>query len=116
MSTLNNMFKLMDTKLATHQTATKIKCIGDCYMCDGGIFDEINQPNVHARETFEILGPAINMAQQMEHHGVPMQVHISRSVYELIYGGPFVIKERGQIEIKSGKVITYLVQTKEAQT
>lgn len=23
---------------------------------------------------FEILGPAINMTQQIEHHGVPMQV------------------------------------------
>ena len=159
MQTLNNMFKLMDTKLATHATATKIKCIGDCYMCAGGIFDEINQPNVHAKEivefgleslecmreldqtyglelkirvgintggpivagvlgtekpTFEILGPAINMAQQMEHHGVPMQVHISRSVYELVYGGSFVIKERGQIEIKSGKVITYLVHDPKA--
>ena len=155
MHTLNEMFKLLDNKLATHPTATKIKCIGDCYMCAGGIFSELNQPNVHAKEivefglesiecirqldkkdnlelqirvgintggpivagvlgtekpTFEILGPAINMAQQMEHHGVPMQVHISRSVYELIYGGSFVIKERGQIVIKSGKVITYLVQ------
>ena len=159
MQTLNQMFKLLDNKLATHQTATKIKCIGDCYMCAGGIFSEVNQPNVHAKEivefgmesidcvrqldeendlslqirvgintggpivagvlgtekpTFEILGPAINMAQQMEHHGVPMHVHISRSVYELIYGGSFVIKERGQIEIKSGKVITYLVQDKNA--
>ena len=159
MSTLNTMFKLLDNKLATHETATKIKCIGDCYMCAGGIFAEVNQPNVHAKEitefgqesiecirqldeelniqlqirvgintggpivagvlgtekpTFEILGPAINMAQQMEHHGVPMKVHISRSVYELIYGGSFVIKERGQIEIKSGKVITYLVQDKNA--
>jgi class 3 adenylate cyclase len=37
-----------------------------------------------AKPTFEIIGPSINMAQQMEHHGVPMQVHVSRSVYELI--------------------------------
>ena len=157
MQTLNTLFKLLDNKLATHQTATKIKCIGDCYMCAGGIFDVVNQPNVHAKEivefgqesiecvrqldkendlslqirvgintggpivagvlgtekpTFEILGPAINMAQQMEHHGVPMLVHISRSVYELVYGGAFIIKERGQVEIKSGKVITYLVYDK----
>lgn len=61
------------------------------------------------KPTFEILGPAINMAQQMEHNGVPMHVHISRSVYELVYGGNFVIKERGQIEIKQGKVVTYLI-------
>ena len=61
------------------------------------------------KPTFEILGPAINMAQQMEHHGVPMQVHISRAVYELIYGDTFVVKERGSIEVKGGQAITYLV-------
>ncbi|OHT05258.1 Adenylate and Guanylate cyclase catalytic domain containing protein [Tritrichomonas foetus] len=61
------------------------------------------------KPTFEILGPAINMAQQMEHHGVPMQVHISRLVYELIYGGTFIIKERGPLEVKGGTVTTYLV-------
>lgn len=61
------------------------------------------------KPTFEILGPAINMAQQMEHHGVPMNVHISRSVYELIYGGKFKVRERGNIEIKNGTVQTYLV-------
>ncbi|OHT09916.1 Adenylate and Guanylate cyclase catalytic domain containing protein [Tritrichomonas foetus] len=60
------------------------------------------------KPTFEILGPAINMAQQMEHHGVPMAVHVSRSVYELIYGDSFVIKERGAVEVKNGSVITYL--------
>ena len=157
MSTLNLMFKYFDSSLATHSTLTKIKCIGDCYMAAGGIFVEVNQPSVHAKEmiefgleaiqnvrrineernqtlrirvgvntggpivagvlgigkpTFEILGPAINMAQQMEHHGVPMQVHISRSSYELIYGGTFNVKERGQIEIKNGTVRTYLVRGK----
>jgi len=61
------------------------------------------------KPTFEILGPAINLAQQMEHHGVPMNVHISRSVYELIYGNSFKIKERGTVETKGGNVITYLV-------
>ena len=59
---------------------------------------------------FEILGPAINMAQQLEHHGIPMQIHISRSVYELIYGSSFKVKERGQIEFKNGQVFTYLVE------
>lgn len=61
------------------------------------------------KPTFEILGPTINMAQQMEHHGVPMNVHISRSVYEMIYGGKFKVKERGNIEIKNGVAQTYLV-------
>jgi class 3 adenylate cyclase len=62
-----------------------------------------------AKPTFEILGPAINLAQQMEHHGVPMNVHVSRSVYELIYGDAFEVREKGQTEIKGGPVVTYLV-------
>ncbi|OHT10090.1 Adenylate and Guanylate cyclase catalytic domain containing protein [Tritrichomonas foetus] len=158
MSTLNLMYRYFDSNLSKGKTLTKIKCIGDCYMAAGGIFCEINQPAVHAKEavefglssidsirqlnaeknenlkirvgvntggpivagvlgtekpTFEILGPAINMAQQMEHNGVPMQVHVSRPVYELIYGGTIRIKERGQIQIKNGKVVTYLVEGRE---
>jgi class 3 adenylate cyclase len=64
------------------------------------------------KPTFEIIGPPINMAQQMEHHGVPMLVHISRAVYELIYGDSFQVKERGPVELKNGTVITYLVSPK----
>jgi len=67
------------------------------------------------KPTFEILGSTINMAQQMEHHGIPMNVHISRTVYELVYSGKYNIKERGEIEIKNGKVITYLVTPFEDQ-
>jgi class 3 adenylate cyclase len=159
MSTLNSLFKKFDEGIAKGATLTKIKCIGDCYMSAGGIFSELNQPAVHAKDmvsfglgaiasleelngeldqhlrirvgvnsggpivagvlgigkpTFEILGPAINMAQQMEHHGVPMQVHISRAVYELVYGGIFQIKERGETQINTGTVVTYLVSPKPA--
>ena len=154
MKTLNILFKEYDSLCLHHTTMTKIKCIGDCYMGAGGIFAEINQPAVHAKDvvefgldaiesleeinarinqklqirvgintggpivagvlgtekpTFEILGPTINMAQQMEHHGIPMKVHISRAVYELIYGGSFDVKERGEIEIKNGTVVTYVI-------
>jgi class 3 adenylate cyclase len=155
MGVLNMFFKELDAVIATLPTMTKIKCIGDCYMCAGGIFSEVNQPTVHAAEavtfglkaldalehvnqelgcslrirvgintggpivagvigcgkpTFEIIGPAINMAQQMEHHGIPMMVQISRMVYEIIYGSSFKVKERsGQVEIKGGNVVTYLV-------
>ena len=157
MAALNRIFKEYDSICAMHTTMTKIKCIGDCYMGAGGIFADVNQPALHAKDvvefglecieglervneeinqklqirvgvntggpivagvlgtekpTFEILGPAINMAQQMEHHGVPMKVHVSRAVYELIYGGPFEIKERGEIEIKNGPVVTYLIDKK----
>ncbi|OHT00440.1 hypothetical protein TRFO_32897 [Tritrichomonas foetus] len=154
MSTLNRMFKEFDWILSLHPTLTKMKCIGDCYMAAGGIFDDPNIPSLHAKEmthfgclaikailkinseigqslrirvgintggpiaagvlgvdrpTFEIFGPTINMAQQMEHHGVPMMVHVSRAVYELIFGGEFHIRERGEIEVKNGTVMTYLV-------
>jgi class 3 adenylate cyclase len=156
MMTLNNMFKRFDANCNEYPTMTRIKCIGDCYMAAGGVFDEVNQPAEHAKQvvslgldclmsiqemnaeldetlqirvgvntggpivagvlgggvgkpTFEILGPAINMAQQMEHHGVPMAVHVSRAVYELIYGETFAVKERGTVEVKGQMIVTYLV-------
>jgi class 3 adenylate cyclase len=65
-----------------------------------------------AKPTFEILGPSINMAQQMEHHGLPMQVHVSKSTAELIYGDQFIIKERGKMDVKGIQVLTYLVSDK----
>jgi PAS domain S-box-containing protein len=61
------------------------------------------------KPTFEILGPAINLAQQMEHTGVPMAVQITRSVYGLIYGEGFNVRERGSVETKGGAVEAYLV-------
>jgi len=154
MSTLNMLFRNLDSLIAQYPTMTKVKCIGDCYMAAGGIFSDSTNPSVHAKEcvefsldainsierinkennlklqirigihtggpvvagvigtkkpTFEILGPSISMAQQMEHHGVPMNVHISRSVYELVFGGVFTIKERGETLIKDKKILTYLV-------
>jgi hypothetical protein len=45
----------------------------------------------------------------MEHHGIPMKVQISRTVYELIYGGSFNVKESGEIQAKFGKFATYIV-------
>lgn len=155
MSTLNILFKRFDSILDTKKTMTKIKCIGDCYMAAGGIFAEVNQPAVHAKEvvsfglqsikevllineeihqnlkirvgvntggpivagvlgigkpTFEILGPAINRAQQMEQNGVQMMVHISSAVYDLICGLNFKICNRRQIECKNEMVETYLVE------
>jgi class 3 adenylate cyclase len=52
------------------------------------------------KPTFEILVPAVVMAQQMGHSGVPMCVQMSRSVYELINGTNIKAKERGNIKIK----------------
>jgi class 3 adenylate cyclase len=41
----------------------------------------------------EILGPAINVTQQMEHHGVSMLVRITEETCQWITGAPFVVNE-----------------------
>ena len=157
MLTLNTLFRNFDNIINKKSTMTKVKCIGDCYMAAGGIFTEINNPTLHAKESvdfgleaieivkkinielnldlkirvgintggpvnagvigtmkpaFEILGPSINMAQQMEHEGVPMFVHSTRSVIELIYGSDYEIQERGEIIVKGKNIITYLISKK----
>ena len=154
MKTLNKLFAVFDKCLSTHDRMIKIKCIGDCYMAAGGIFDEVNQPAEHCKQaisfcleaisslelfnienkqslriragincggpitagvlgvekpTFDILGPAISVAAMMEHHGVPMCVHIPQYMYELVYDQPFHFKERGDVEIKGKMIHTYLV-------
>ena len=154
MKTLNKMFAVFDKCLSQHDRMIKIKCIGDCYMAAGGIFDEVNQPAEHCKQaisfcleaisslelfnienkqslriragincggpitagvlgvekpTFDILGPAISVAAMMEHHGVPMNVHIPQHMYELVYDQPFQFKERGDVEIKGKMIHTYLV-------
>jgi hypothetical protein len=45
----------------------------------------------------------------MEHHGVPMNVHIPRHCYDLVYGSNFIIHERGDVEVKGRTYHTYLV-------
>jgi class 3 adenylate cyclase len=39
MTTLNNMFKRFDQNCNNYSMMTRIKCIGDCYMGAGGVFD-----------------------------------------------------------------------------
>jgi class 3 adenylate cyclase len=154
MATLNRMFLEFDRILKTYDRVDKIKCIGDCYMCAGGIFDEVNQPTEHTRQTisfgldiiqalqllnielgehlrirvgvntggpivagvlgiekptFDILGPPICLAAMMEHHGVPMKVHIPQHCYELVYGPFFRISERGDVKVKEKVYHTYVV-------
>jgi class 3 adenylate cyclase len=154
MATLNRLFLEFDRILKTYDRMTKIKCIGDCYMCAGGIFDNIHQPGIHAlqtvsfgldiikalqllnieigenlkirvgvntggpivagvlgidKPTFDILGPAICFAAMMEHHGVPMNVHIPQHCFDLLYGSKFIINERGDVEVKGKIYRTYVV-------
>lgn len=154
MSTLNQLFLLFDNSLKKLDKMTKIKCVGDCYMCAGGIFDEVNQPAEHARQAitfglesiknvkhlneelhetfrirvgcntggplvagvlgiekpiFDILGPDINLGIRLEQSATPMQVCIPQHVYELVYGDYFVIKEKGDLEVKGKTYHTYNV-------
>jgi class 3 adenylate cyclase len=153
-STLNTIFQSLDEELLKGSSLMRMKYIGDSYMAAGGLFQEPNQPLVHAKEmvqfgldaiaaivrineengtnlevrvgintggpivagiinlgkpNFKVLSPAIAMAQQLEQSGIPMRVQISRSAYEMIFGAGFKIKERGEITIKTGKVITHIV-------
>jgi class 3 adenylate cyclase len=61
------------------------------------------------KPTFDILGPAICLAAAMEHHGVPMCVHIPQHCYDLIYNANLIFQERGDIEVKGIPYRTYLV-------
>jgi class 3 adenylate cyclase len=62
-----------------------------------------------SKPSFEILGPAVSMAREMEQQGVAGLVHCPRSVYELIYGDQFVVREKGETATKQGAMITYVV-------
>jgi class 3 adenylate cyclase/PAS domain-containing protein len=63
------------------------------------------------KPTFEILGPAINMAQQMEHNGVRMLVHITHDTYAQITPGPFTITDHGTT-VKGQQIMTHLVSAR----
>jgi class 3 adenylate cyclase len=64
------------------------------------------------KPTFEILGPAINMAQQMEHTGQPMKVHISEATYANLVGVQFTAVEH-HVVVRGQEVRTYLVTEKQ---
>jgi class 3 adenylate cyclase len=152
-STVNSFFKMIEELMKGFPLLTKVNCIGDSFLAGGGIFMDINQPNLHgteavnfglevissmgslekkmqvrvgvhiggpvtggiietSRPTFKLIGRDVNIAQQIQRVGTPMQVQITRAVYELIYGGTFSIKECGAIDIKGGTVLTYIVTKK----
>ena len=63
-----------------------------------------------ARPVFEVSGNVVGMATEMALAGVKGVLHITRSVYELIYGGKYQIRERGEVQLmKFGKVVTYIL-------
>jgi class 3 adenylate cyclase len=65
MKTLNQLFSEFDSSISKYPTLTKIKCIGDCYMAAGGIFSEINQPVIHAKEMVIFALDCINIIEKV---------------------------------------------------
>lgn len=64
----------------------------------------INRPN------FQIIGPVMELSEQMKATGVINQVHITRAVYELIFSSGFKVTERGETKLRRGDTLTtYLV-------
>ena len=62
------------------------------------------------RPFFQLIGPASELADQMKETGVPNKLHITRSVYELIYAYNFKVSDRGDVHISNGRTLhTYLV-------
>jgi PAS domain S-box-containing protein len=62
---------------------------------------------------FDIIGDPINVAARLQSTDIPGMVQISHATYEKVVTGPYVIKPRGEIELKGkGKQMTYLVSSK----
>ena len=63
-----------------------------------------------SRPNFQIIGPVLEVASQIASQSLQNQIHITRSVYELIYSYGFRVHEKGETMTRSGNVIsTYLI-------
>jgi len=59
---------------------------------------------------YDLWGDTVNTASRMESHGVPGQIHISQSTFELLQDD-FAFESRGVIEVKGkGQVETYFLR------
>jgi class 3 adenylate cyclase len=64
----------------------------------------------HKKISYTVWGDTVNTASRMESHGIPGQIQISESTYELIRGN-FLCEARGTIEVKGkGQMQTYLLK------
>ena len=58
--------------------------------------------------TFDVWGDAVNVASRMESTGVPNQIQVSQTTYDLLKKD-YLFEERGQQQVKGkGLMITYL--------
>ncbi|UCE63415.1 MAG: hypothetical protein JSU59_11220, partial [Nitrospirota bacterium] len=61
---------------------------------------------------YDLWGDTVNIASRMESHGIPGEIQISQSTYDLIrQEGEFKIEPRGEISVKGkGRMTTYLLK------
>ena len=151
---LNRLYRHMDDGLQLYPKVTKLRVMSDTYVCVGGVFDEVSQPEEHAKQVlsfcidsmeimralnrelgeslsirigcntggpvmagvlgtarpcFDVIGPVVSVAALMEETGVPDNVHIPDSVYQVIFDQGFVIKAHNDIPNGDKTLHTYLV-------
>ncbi|MGB2897384.1 MAG: adenylate/guanylate cyclase domain-containing protein [Anaerolineales bacterium] len=64
----------------------------------------------HKRISYNVWGDTVNTASRMESHGIPGQIQISDTTYELIRNN-FICEPRGIIDVKGkGSMKTYLLR------
>jgi class 3 adenylate cyclase len=86
MSTLNLMFKYFDEALMKGPSLYRIKCIGDCYVAAGGIFQEPNDPVIHATEMVHFGLDAISCVERINREkGTKLKIRVGINT-----GGPIV--------------------------
>ena len=58
---------------------------------------------------YDLWGSSVNTASRMESHGLPGQIQVTESTYELLKG-KFTLEERGIVDVKGlGEVRSYLL-------
>jgi class 3 adenylate cyclase len=63
------------------------------------------------KPTFQLIGPPFEIAEELMRAGISMQIHITRSVYELVYAHNFHVTERGEVKIGGGRTLpTYVIE------
>jgi class 3 adenylate cyclase len=83
---LNRMFLEFDRIVKLYDRLTKIKCIGDCYMCSGGVFDTEDDPAGHTKQMVSFGIDIINALRLLNielHETLRMRVGVNT-------GGPIV--------------------------
>jgi hypothetical protein len=59
---------------------------------------------------FQLLGTPVYLARCLAETGVSGQIHVTRSVYELVYSHNFRVTERGDTKVKGGQSVhSYLI-------